>query len=76
LRVEGSVTAPDTFELLIALDGLEANCEVVWRREADIGVRFIGAPRAVAPKRTQSITAVAPAHAPSLRRKPRPGETV
>jgi hypothetical protein len=49
---------------------------VVWRREADIGVRFIGAPRAVAPKRTQSITAVAPAHAPSLRRKPRPGETV
>ena len=75
LRVEGSVTAPDTFELLIALDGLEANCQVVWRREADIGVRFIGAPRTVAPKRTQSITAVAPVQTPSLRRKPRPGET-
>ncbi len=74
LRVEGSVTAPDTFELLIALDGLEANCKVVWRRETEIGVRFVGAPRTVAPKRTQSITAVAPTQAPSLRRKPRPGE--
>ncbi len=74
LRIEGSVTAPDTFELLIALDGLEANCEVVWRREADIGVRFVGAPRTVAPKRTQSITAMAPVQAPTLRRKPRPGE--
>ena len=76
LRIEGSVTEPDTFELLIALDGVEANCEVVWRREADIGVRFIGAPRTVAPKRAQLITAVAPTQAPSLRRKPRPGETI
>lgn len=74
LRVEGSVTAPDRFELLVALDGLEANCEVVWRREADIGVKFIGAPRTVAPKRTQSITALAPVQAPTLRRKLRPGE--
>lgn len=74
LRIEGSVTAPDTFELLITLDGLEANCEVVWRREADIGVRFIGAPRTVAAKRTQSITALAPVQVPTLRRKPRPGE--
>jgi hypothetical protein len=74
LRVEGSVTAPDTFELLIALDGLEANCQVVWRRETDIGVRFIGAARTVAPKQSQSITAVVPVQAPTLRRKPRPGE--
>lgn len=74
LRVEGSVTAPDSFELLIALDGLEANCQVVWRRDADIGVKFIGAPRTVAPKQTQSITASVPVTAPSLRRKPRPGE--
>lgn len=74
LRVEGSVSAPDTFELLIQLDGLEANCQVVWRRDADIGVRFLGAPRIVAPKRAQVINALAPVQAPSLRRKPRPGE--
>jgi hypothetical protein len=75
LRVEGSVAAPDTFELLIPLDGLEANCQVVWRAQADVGVRFLGAPRTVAPKRAQVVNALAPAQAPSLRRKPRAGET-
>ena len=49
--IEGSVTAPDTFELLIPLDGLEANCQVVWRSGADLGVRFLAAPRIVAAKR-------------------------
>jgi PilZ domain len=74
LRMEGSVSAPDTFELLIPLDGLEANCQVVWRAGADLGVKFLAAPRIVAAKRTQSISAVTPSRAPSLRRKPRPGE--
>lgn len=74
LRVEGSVHAPDSFELLIPLDGLEAQCEVVWRREADVGVRFIGAARTVAPKRAQVISPLIPQKAPTLRRKPRPGE--
>jgi PilZ domain-containing protein len=74
LKVSGSVTAPDTFELLIALDGLEANCQVVWRSGQDIGVKFLGAPRIVGTKRGQSITAMVPTRAPTLRRKPRPGE--
>jgi PilZ domain len=75
LRVEGSVSAPDTFELLVPLDGLEANCEVVWRAGADLGIKFLAAPRIVAAKRTQSISALTPTKAPTLRRKPRPGET-
>src|ERR1700694_1010097 len=32
LRVAGSVGIPDTFELMIEVDGLEADCEVSWRR--------------------------------------------
>jgi len=76
LRVEGSVTAPDTFELLIQLDGLEANCQVVWRSGSDVGVKFLGAPRTVTVKRAQVINPLAPAAAPTLRRKPRPGEVV
>lgn len=75
LRIEGSVTAPDTFELLVPLEGLEANCQVVWRSGADLGVRFLAAPRIVAPKRQQVICALTPVKAPTLRRKPRPGET-
>jgi hypothetical protein len=75
LRVEGSVTAPDTFELLIPLDGLEANCQVVWRSGTDVGVKFLGAPRTVAAKRAQIVNPLVPAAAPTLRRKPRPGES-
>lgn len=74
LRVEGSVSAPDTFELLIDLDGLEANCQVVWRNGPDVGVRFLAAPRMAASKRAQVINPLTPAKAPTLRRKPRPGE--
>lgn len=76
LRMEGSIAAPDTFELLIPLDGVEANCQVVWRAGADLGVKFLAAPRIVAAKRQQVITALTPAKAPTLRRKPRPGEPV
>lgn len=74
LRVEGSIAAPDTFELLVPLEGLEAHCQVVWRAAQECGVRFLSAPRMVAPKRQQVIGALAPAKAPTLRRKPRPGE--
>jgi hypothetical protein len=74
LKVQGSVRAPDAFELLIPLDGLEAYCQVVWRSGPDLGVKFLGAPRMVAAKRTQVFNALTPAKAPTLRRKPRPGE--
>jgi hypothetical protein len=76
VRVEGSVSAPDTFELIIDIDGFEANCEVVWRKGSDVGVRFLGAPRMVAPKRTQVINPMLPSPKASLRRKPKPGETI
>ena len=51
LRVEGSMTVPDTFELLIPLDGLEAPCQVVWRKGGDVGVKFLSAPRIAAQAR-------------------------
>jgi hypothetical protein len=60
---------PDTFVLLIELDGLEADCEVVWRRVAVIGVRFCGKPRHRAPRRLQVVTTLRPPSRPSLRRK-------
>ena len=73
LRLDGSIGAPDTFERRIEIDGLEADCEVVWRKTNELGVRFVSAPQRVAPRRTQVMTAVAPARTPSLRRKPKPG---
>jgi hypothetical protein len=38
LEVRGSVTVPDTFLLIIELDGLEAHCEVVRRKGLEIAV--------------------------------------
>lgn len=70
LRSDNPLLIPDTFELLIDLDGLEADCKVMWRRGAEVGVKFIGAPRKTAPKRRQSVTALSQTARPSLRRKP------
>ena len=75
LRVDNIVSIPDTFELIISVDGLEANCEVVWRNTNEVGVKFIGAPRMVSAKRAQVINPLQPTQAPSLRRKPRPDST-
>jgi hypothetical protein len=71
LRVDTSVSAPDTFELIIESDGLEASCEVVWRKANELGVRFVGAPRQVMAKKSQVVNANVPVTPPSLRRKPR-----
>jgi hypothetical protein len=72
LRADNSIAIPDTFELIVELDGLEARCEVVWRRDGEVGVKFASAPRMVAPKRAQVVGAPVPAPKPSLRRKPLP----
>lgn len=66
LRSETVDTIPDTFELFIELDGLEAECAVTWRNGRDVGAKFLSTPKHVAPKRKQVVAAVGP---PSLRRR-------
>ena len=70
LRLTGAVTAPDTFELIIDLDGLEAPCEVIRREGNDIGVRFLSPPRRATPKRSQIVDPVIRPTAATLRKKP------
>ena len=70
LRAESSVGIPDTFELIIEVDGLEADCQVIWRKANEVGVKFLAAPRIVAVKRAQVINPLTPAKAPTLRRTP------
>ena len=69
LRVTSSLLAPDTFELIIESEGLEADCEVVWRDESQIGVRFVGAPRLVTPRMRQSVQVNIPQERQSIRRQ-------
>lgn len=61
---------PDTFTLVVELDGLEAACEVIWRRGQRIGVRFTAPPRIGAPRRVQIVKPTLAPERPSLRRKP------
>ena len=70
LRMPASLSPPDTFDLIIELDGIEANCTVVWRRGDDVGVHFTSPPRLTAPRRAQVVAPVVPPKTPSLRRQP------
>jgi len=60
LRSQSTLNIPDTFDLIVDLDGIEVSCEVVWRIGEDIGVRFVGAPRKVAPRRSQVVNSLRP----------------
>lgn len=62
---------PDSFELLVELDGFEADCEVVWRRSDTLGVRFTAPLRRVEPRRIQVLAVTGPRMQPSLRRRSR-----
>jgi CheY-like chemotaxis protein len=69
LQVQNGAGVPDSFELIIELDGLEAPCEVVWRKPGEVGVAFIGAATVGLPRRTQIVESSSWAVAkPSLRR--------
>ena len=71
LQVAQAAGVPDTFELLIDLDGFEAQVQVAWRDLTELGVRFLSPPVKVSPKRAQSVTMTLPAEArqkPTLRR--------
>jgi len=67
LAVQGSVNAPDTFELFIELDGIRIGCRVVWRRASLVGVAFTTPVERVAPARKQVVQGISAAAKPSLR---------
>lgn len=48
LQVACGQAVPETFELVVELDGISCACEVVWRKETRVGVRFTDTPKAVA----------------------------
>lgn len=73
VRVDDVMGIPNHFDLIIELDAVEYACEAIWRRQGEIGVRFIGPPRLKARTRAQVVTSVATsAQKPTLRRPPRP----
>lgn len=55
LQVDCADSIPNTFDLLIELDGFESECEIVWREGKQVGVRFLAEPRISVPKRKQVV---------------------
>lgn len=55
LQVANVSNVPDSFELLVELDGLEAGCAVAWRKGSEVGVSFAAPPMRSAPKRLQVL---------------------
>lgn len=40
LRVLRQIEVPDRFKLSVPMEKIDAECQVLWRRGKDIGVRF------------------------------------
>lgn len=57
LKVDTGRHPPDHFQLQIELDGLVANCMVVWRDGQQLGVEFTEPPMVGAPTRKQVVYA-------------------
>ncbi|HSM19999.1 MAG TPA: hypothetical protein VK844_06495 [Hyphomicrobiales bacterium] len=50
LNLESTSFVPDRFDLLIKQEHQLYPAELVWRSAKDLGVRFTGAPRKLAPQ--------------------------
>ena len=73
--MECSVSIPDISELIMAREGGEADCKVIWHNESDHGIRSICAPRFVTPVRKLVIQADTPQEKLSpLKRPARPAQ--
>ena len=71
LQVAQGSAVPDTFELIIELDGLEVPCQIAWRKPYEVGVSFLAEPKWAAPKRAQIVgQSVSNSARSSVRRTP------
>lgn len=72
LKLKENDVLPDNFHLYIELDGVNVECEVVWRRGLEIGARFVSEIETKAPLRSQTVvsTRIGDKKPSLLRRKP------
>lgn len=70
LQVAQGAAVPDTFELIVELDGLEVPCQIAWRKSNEVGVSFLAVPRRGAPKRAQVVGQTGPVGKATIRRTP------
>ena len=70
LQVYEGHMIPSMFDLVVELDGMRAQCEVIWREAGEIGVRFRTPPTMGKPLRLQVVVSSDARAVSTLRRRP------
>lgn len=69
IQAQNTADVPDTFVLIVEMDGIEVDCQVVWRNEKFAGVKFTSEIKYTNPKRVQIVSATGVEKKVSLRKK-------
>ncbi|MBZ0215529.1 MAG: PilZ domain-containing protein [Fimbriimonadaceae bacterium] len=70
LRIDDHSVAPNTFVLHIELDSVEVDCEVVWRSNNEVGIKFVSVVRTVKPSRVQVVASSDQGRGHAVKRHP------
>lgn len=71
IKLKQNDVLPDNFHLYIELDGVNVECEAVWRRGLEVGAKFVSEVEVKVPLRSQIVIPTHKGSKPSLlRRKP------
>ena len=70
IKIKENDFLPDHFQVFVELDGLRADCEVVWRKGLELGCRFSSTVQVVGATRLQSVASSTPGKVSILRKKP------
>ncbi len=71
IKLKENDVLPDNFHLYIEIDGINVECETVWRRGLEIGAKFVSEMETKTPLRSQTVIPTLMGKKPSLlRRKP------
>lgn len=70
IKIKETDFIPDRFQIFIELDGIRADCEVVWRKGMEIGARFVSAVQQVSAVRSQTVVESKLNKRSLLRKKP------
>lgn len=72
IKIKENDLLPDHFHLYVEIDGINVDCEVVWRQGLEIGAKFTSEIQIKVPLRSQTVvsTRVGEKKPSLLRRKP------
>ena len=68
LQIHPEQRVPNSFDLIVELDGIEVSCQLVWKKGEFAAVKFLTEPKKSLPKRQQIISPYSEKEKVSIRR--------